>query len=201
MLNDARGPLSPYSGTVFENYVSTNHPSMFPSRQQTPVPPTDLQVSGDKILLDNSKADWLIDWLIDLLVFTSYWQYFSQQWYFYCSVKISLNTWDLSLQFMWNTIAFNKICHLPSRLYNLYEHTFDVSLTLDCVFLTKKWDLDQKWVLLIFMTPWPGLHLWYRRDLLMMKMLFLGNSWCIILFPRRRDLKTIPNWAIRSGNV
>ena len=66
MLNDARGPLSPYSGTVFENYVSTNHPSMFPGRQQTPVPPTDLQVSGDKILLDNSKADWLIDWLIVL---------------------------------------------------------------------------------------------------------------------------------------
>nr|XP_022332904.1 uncharacterized protein LOC111130304 isoform X1 [Crassostrea virginica] len=55
MLNDARGPLSPYSGTVFENYVSTNHPSMFPSRQQTPVPPTDLQVSGDKILLDNRE--------------------------------------------------------------------------------------------------------------------------------------------------
>lgn len=56
MFNEGHAPLSPYSGTVFENYVNSNLQTPYPSRQHTPAPPTDLQNSGgDKIFLDNSK--------------------------------------------------------------------------------------------------------------------------------------------------
>lgn len=56
MFNDGHAPLSPYSGTVFENYVNSNLQTPYPSRQHTPAPPTDLQnPGGDKIFLDNSK--------------------------------------------------------------------------------------------------------------------------------------------------
>lgn len=56
MFNEGHAPLSPYSGTVFENYVNSNLQTPYPSRQHTPAPPTDLQNSGgDKIFLDNRE--------------------------------------------------------------------------------------------------------------------------------------------------
>lgn len=51
MLNDAHNP---YQETFLDNYVSP-YPTPYPSRQQTPVPPSDLQISGEKIMLNNSK--------------------------------------------------------------------------------------------------------------------------------------------------
>ncbi|XP_056021112.1 uncharacterized protein LOC125648962 isoform X2 [Ostrea edulis] len=51
MLNDAHNP---YQGTFLDNYVSP-YPTPYPSRQQTPVPPSDLQISGEKIMLNNRE--------------------------------------------------------------------------------------------------------------------------------------------------
>ncbi|XP_061172667.1 uncharacterized protein LOC133181994 [Saccostrea echinata] len=51
MLNDENGP---YQGTFMENYISP-YPTPCPSRLHTPAPPTDLQISGEKILLNNKE--------------------------------------------------------------------------------------------------------------------------------------------------
>jgi hypothetical protein len=53
MFNDAQHP---YQGTFMENYVNP-YTTPYPSRQQTPAPPTDLHISGEKIMLNNSKEE------------------------------------------------------------------------------------------------------------------------------------------------